>query len=124
MLVLRGAFRPRKEAAVIGVKRNLVTTPAKPGSYQPMVARRSITYCIEVQDPEELHGLRHMLATEELFLNFTGEIKGNTLYDLVYKHILGRVSTIKVTPQNKYLKSVDGILYSKDGKTLSLAKLC
>ena len=43
MLVLRGAFRPRKEAAVIGVKRNLVTTPAKPGSYQPMVARRSIT---------------------------------------------------------------------------------
>ena len=83
-----------------------------------MVARRSITYCIEVQDPEELHGLRHMLATEELFLNFTGEIKGNTLYDLVYKHILGRVSTIKVTPQNKYLKSVDGILYSKDGKNL------
>ena len=43
MLVLRGAFRPRKEAAVIGVKRNLVTTPAKPGSYQPLVARRSIT---------------------------------------------------------------------------------
>lgn len=78
----------------------------------------SFIYCIEVQDPEELHGLRHMLATEELFLNFTGEIKGNTLYDLVYKHILGRVSTIKVTPQNKYLKSVDGILYSKDGKTL------
>ena len=44
VLVLRGAFRPRKEAAVIGVKRNLVTTPAKPGSYQPLVARRSITY--------------------------------------------------------------------------------
>ena len=44
VLVLRGAFRPRKEAAVIGVKRNLVTTPAKPGSYQPMVVRRSITY--------------------------------------------------------------------------------
>ena len=41
MLVLRGAFRPREEAAVIGVKRNLVTTPAKPGSYQPLVARRS-----------------------------------------------------------------------------------
>lgn len=78
----------------------------------------SFIYCIEVQDPEELHGLRHMLATEELFLNFTGEIKGNTLYDLVYKHILGCVSTIKVTPQNKYLKSVNGILYSKDGKTL------
>ena len=78
----------------------------------------SFIYCIEVQGPEELHGLRHMLATEELFLNFTGEIKGNTLYDLVYKHILGRVSTIKVTPQNKYLKSVDGILYSKDGKIL------
>ena len=47
MLVLRGAIWPRKEAAVIGVKRNLVTTPAKPGSYQPLVARRSITYVFQ-----------------------------------------------------------------------------
>lgn len=36
----------------------------------------SFIYCIEVQDPEELHGLRHMLATEELFLNFTGGNRG------------------------------------------------
>ena len=49
MLVLRGAIWPRKEAAVIGVKRNLVTTPAKPGSYQPLVARRSIT-CMQAED--------------------------------------------------------------------------
>ena len=36
------------------MKRNLVTTPAKPGSYQPLVARRSITARLIGEKDEKL----------------------------------------------------------------------
>lgn len=74
--------------------------------------------CLEIRNPHLLGKIFCKNNATELYLNFDGEIDENTLRDQLTSGFFNSLAKITVLPENKFYKSIDGILYTKDGKTL------
>lgn len=78
----------------------------------------SIDGRLEIRNPKIFQKLIFSCSAKELHLNFDGEISEYSLREHLTDEVFHSLTKITVSSENKFYKSIDGILYTKDGKTL------
>lgn len=73
---------------------------------------------LEIRNPKIFQKLIFSSSARELHLNFDGEISEYSLREQLTSEVFHSLTKITVSPVNKFYKSINDILYTKDGKTL------